>query len=279
MLTLLNKQKRTALLLGLFSLLRLTAQAQSRTEDVTFTSEALGHEAAFSVVIPAAPPPAAGYPVLMILHGLGRNHHTLLDNPETLALLKAQPYLIVLPDSAAGWWIDSPVSGTKYSSMLLEVIAETHKRYPVSASSAGWGIIGWSMGGYGAMRFSEDHPDKVSFIGTIIGLLDFPRVEGLPEGQRFGVDPKIFGRDPAVWLALNPSHNLAPLEGKQLDIVIADQAFDRTMNENFVHVAQAGGLKPEVFHIQGEHLFPSVLRGLQILLPLAAKHLWVSVGL
>jgi S-formylglutathione hydrolase FrmB len=243
-----------------------------RVETVSFFSRALGRTAPFSVVVPAQNPPPMGYAVLMILHGLGRNHLTLLENADTLALLKAQPFLTVLPDSQRGWWIDSSVSGLKYDTMLGEVIAEVEKRYPVGKSSARWGVAGWSMGGFGAVHFAERHPDQISFVASIIGLLDYPRTDGLPLGQRFPVDTHVFGDSPDEWNDQNPSLHLEPLAGKDLVIVVAEQAFDRTMNENFLDRARNAGLTPEVFRIQGEHVFSSVFGGLQLVLARAAAH-------
>jgi len=93
-------------------------------------------------VVPTEPPPSGGYPVLMILHELGRDCRTLLENRETLGLLKAQPFLTVLPDSERGCWIESAVSGTSYDGMLQEVVSEVEKRYPVSKSPERWGVTG-----------------------------------------------------------------------------------------------------------------------------------------
>jgi S-formylglutathione hydrolase FrmB len=268
--------KTTAMIASCFVLIFLlplfSQNRDVRVQDIRYDSAALGRPTDFSVVLPAEPPPSGGYPVLIILHGLGRNHHTLLEDNETLALLKAQHYLIVLPDSRKGWWIDSPISGDKYDSMLLEVIDEVKHRYSVNHSPSEWGVVGWSMGGFGTMHFAEHHPDLVSFVGTVIGLLDFPRTEGLPKDQRFPVDEKVFGTEATEWQKLNPSDHTARLKGKELVIVIGEQSFDRTMNENFLRRARAAGLKPEVHRIEGAHVFCTVVHGLQILLPRAEMH-------
>jgi S-formylglutathione hydrolase FrmB len=245
-------------------------QADSRVQDLSFESAALHATTTFTLVRPASDPPPGGYPVLMILHGLGRNHRTLTENPDTLRLLLAQPYLIVLPDSGRGWWIDSGEGN--YESMLLEVIDKVKGEQRVSPLRKDWAILGWSMGGFGAVHFAEDRPDKVGFVGSIIGLLDFPRSEGLPPDQRFAIDARVFGDDRHRWERLNPCHRTAALRNLVVATVIANEAFDRTMNENFLRCARQAHLRPEVTRIEGEHLFPSVEMGLKILLARVAEY-------
>lgn len=245
-------------------------QHASRVQDFSFESAALHTVTTFTVVRPASDPPPGGYPVLVILHGLGRNHRTLIENPDTLRLLLAQPYLIVLPDSGRGWWVDSGVG--RYESMLVEVINKVKNEQPVSLRRKDWAVLGWSMGGFGAVHFAEKHPDNVGLVGSIIGLLDFPRSKGLPKDQQFPIDTRVFGDDSREWSKQNPCDHVAALRNMVIAIVIANQAFDRTMNEDFLRCAKKAHLRPEVNRIDGTHVFASVEAGLEILLPRVAEY-------
>lgn len=245
-------------------------QTTSRIPDVAFESAALHRVTSFTLVRPASDPPPSGYPVLIILHGLGRNHRTLIDNQDTRRLLLAQPYFIVLPDSGRGWWINSEVG--RYESMLLEVMKKVKKEQPVSPLRKDWAILGWSMGGFGAVHFAEDHPGRFGFVGSIIGLLDFPRIQGLPPDQRFPVDKRVFGDDPERWRQQNPCHHARTLRNMVVTTVIANEAFDRTMNENFLRCAMQARVWPEVTRIEGGHVFISVYKGLKVLLPRVARY-------
>lgn len=244
-------------------------QSDARIEQVFFRSAALQTTASFTLVRPAADPPRDGYPVLFILHGLGRNQRTLIDNPDTRRLLLAQRYVIVLPDSQRGWWMDSGEG--KYESMLLEVVDQVRAGQSVSHLRKRWAILGWSMGGFGAVHFAEDHPERFGFVGSIIGLLDFPKVEGLPADQRFPVDQRVFGDNPRLWAKWNPCRHAGSLRSTRLALVIADDAFDHTMNENFLRCARLAGLQPKANHIPGAHVFSSVQEGLELLLPQVAQ--------
>ena len=86
-------------------------------------------------------------------------------------------------------------------------------------------------GGYGSVRYAVTHPGEFGVVASIIGLLDFPR-DGLPEGQSYPVPIDRFGSDPVVLRRFNPIHAADKLRESSLLMVTADQAFDRTMNEN-----------------------------------------------
>ena len=259
-----------ARLAGLCALLGgVSAGATDRVEFVTLSSEALGRELPLAIVRPAAEAARADEvsPVLYFLHGRGRHHASLLERPAAREALLAAGYTIVLPQGEDGWYLDSPLSPQdRYETYLCEVIAWVEAHRPVRRDAAGRGIAGWSMGGYGAVRFAERNPGTFAFVGSIIGLLDFPREETLPEGQNYRVPVERFGTDPEFWRLNNPLHRVAELRGAEVSLVLAEAGFERTMNERFIEAARAAGISPRVHILVGGHQIEVVERGLTRLL-------------
>ena len=251
-----------------------------RSEDLTeratvmsYQSEALAQEQPFLVIRPLGEAPEEGWPVLFVLHGHGRHHLTLWENEVTRALLLERSYLIVMPYTGKGWYIDSPVDPTlRYEAALDELIKIVAHDFPVASGREAWGIAGWSMGGYGAVRNGARRNDRFSLVCSMIGLLDFPRIEGLPEGQRYRISTTIFGEDRAIWATLNPIRLVGALAQSEVLVIIAEQAFDRTMNENFLAAAAHENVPIEVVRLVGGHTFPVVAAALPHVLTAAHQH-------
>lgn len=243
-------------------------------------SAALGRTLPVTVIAPegTSTPTAAlarETPVLFFLHGRGRRHRSLLEPPAvpaTRAALLRAPFFIVLPQGEDGWYIDSPAQPeARYNAWLEEVVAWAGRSLPVSGAAAKRGIAGWSMGGYGAVRFAQTHPGTFGFVGSVIGLLDFPRAENLPEGQNYRVPTARFTGDPAVWAAQNPLHAVETLRGARITLVLATRGFERTMNENFIAALAAKQIAAEVHWLEGGHEFPVVERALPMIIDAAAR--------
>ena len=252
------------------------APGSDRITFATVASTALGRSLPIAVVAPApsaatATTAPAAVPVLYFLHGRGRHHRSLVDSPAArAALLEARCY-VVLPQGEDGWYIDSPAQpDARYAAYLAEVIAWAERTLPVSRTPAHRGIAGWSMGGYGAVRFAQTQPEarRFGFVASIIGLLDFPRAENLPEGQNYRVPVARFTGDPAVWTTLNPLRAADALRGSAVTLVLATRGFERTMNERFL-AALAAAVPPipaRVHRLDGGHEFAVVERAVPLVL-------------
>jgi S-formylglutathione hydrolase FrmB len=238
----------------------------------TFRCEALGREVNYSAFVPAGAPPDGGWPLVMLLHGAGRNHRTIPDDPTCRVLVLKQKFVIVFADGKLGWYLDSPVEPkSRYQSMLRELLADARHALPVSSKPERTGICGWSMGGYGSMRFAEAFPGEVSAVATTIALLDFPN-PSLPREQNFPVSP-LFGKAPNSWPAFNCITDVEPLRGKSLLIVGARGAFDAQMNRNFHARLDSAGIAHTFKEVEGAHDFPTVQATLPMLFDFLASHL------
>lgn len=229
----------------------------STVQTVPFHCWALAREMRYCVALPKPPvgEPPSDRPFLLLLHGRGRNRESLLKDPTTQAALRGLAFVVVLPDGKDGWYVDSPArTDDRYEYYLLEFLKDAEKRFGLGADPNLRAVAGWSMGGYGAVRFAQAHRGYFGVVASVIGLLDFPR-EGLPAGQSYPVPKERFGAAPAAWPRYNPFNAAARLRGKRLFFLTASDAFDRTMNVSYSKELQRLGLDHEFHELDGRHTF------------------------
>ncbi len=245
-----------------------TQQLYDRVEMVTFSSSVLGTNKNFCVVLPDDyDSNLEDWPVLFLLHGRGRHERSLIDDAEARASLKAGEYVTILPDGDNSWWIDS-IYGN-YETYLEEVISLATAEYGLSTDPSTRALTGWSMGGYGSMRFAQTHSTEFSSISPVIGLLDYPQPwDYYPPGQTYEVKTEVFPTDPAQWPAYNPLYFASDIAGMSIQLITADEAFDRTMNENFSAELTSLGIEHEYIVLDGSHSFGDVKEAL----PLVVSH-------
>jgi S-formylglutathione hydrolase FrmB len=210
----------------------------------------------FSVVLPAGFAAGPRLPAVVLLHGDGRNHHTLLDDAGTKAALLQSQSVVVLPDAQGGWWLNDG----SLLRLLDELTAELH----LDASRIA--CAGWSMGGHGSLRLIERHPERFAAWAGIIALADYPNAAYPPESN-YRV-PALFG-DAAHWPEANPMRDVERLRGKALWFATGDAGFDAAMNRTLDRRLEALGIPHEFREVAGRHDFPT----LSVLLPQALAFL------
>lgn len=236
----------------------------------SLNSRALGHEVSYSLFVPSGVAPAGGWPLVMILHGDGRNHRSLAEDAFTQKLIARQPFAVLCPDGARAWWIDSPlVNDSNYQAMLLELLAEVPRRFPVSAAPQRTVVMGWSMGGFGAVRFAEDHRERIGALATVMALVDFPN-PGLPREQNYGVPPVM--ADAKLCGQFNCLTKAENLRGRPLLQLAPTNAFDFTMNRNFHARLTQLGIKHDYREIPGKHDWATVTAALPVMFNFAKNY-------
>jgi S-formylglutathione hydrolase FrmB len=235
-------------IIGLAALLAAVsnpAHAQGRIECGVITSRILGEAVRYCAFLPSSydstamgtnpqPKDSRRYPVLYDLHGLGDNEQSLV-NTGAWSLIrdlreqhKIGEFLIVTPDGARTFYINSRDGRTRYSDFFLEEFMPSIERmYRVRVGRNTRGITGMSMGGYGALRFAFAHPQLFSSVSAHSAALiaQPPRAlsHGTPDGSPLaGMLGALFGNplDATFWNANSPfvlaRRNAAALAGLKI---------------------------------------------------------------
>jgi enterochelin esterase-like enzyme len=207
----------------LFLLLGSTpAHSQNTGSTVTraeFESETLKRTYQYTVYLPAGYEQSeARYPVIYLLHGRGDTMDAWLNVRDLLDQLIAAgdipPMIAILPDmpssDRAGYYIDSQYTGLLYRAEAVEtafmndLIPHVESTYRTFTNREARLVGGYSMGGYGAIRYSMAYPDR--FVGALVlspaVYLPLPPADSSTrEFGAFGNGDALF--DEAIYQSLN----------------------------------------------------------------------------
>lgn len=190
----------------------------------TFPSTSLKQDLAYQLYLPPGYDPAAAtrYPVLYLLHGRGDKMSAWTKiTPELDRLIdegRIPPVIAIMPDAPAshraGYYIDSQFTGSEQprlpvgepveTAFTRDLIAHIDSTYPTRAERAARIVAGYSMGGYGALRYSLAHPELFGAAIALSPAVYFPlppRDSSTREFGAFGRGPKPF--DDAIYTSLN----------------------------------------------------------------------------
>lgn len=173
-----NNRAWLVILLGLLIVSPALAQeGESAVRQEAFFSDALGREMQYTVYLPAGyDATEARYPVLYLLHGRGDTMDAWLTVrgvfDDLIAAGDLPPFIAVLPDAPslqrAGYYVDSLyVDGEAFETAFRQdLLPHVDATYRTLAARASRVVGGYSMGGYGALRYALAYPDE--FVGALV---------------------------------------------------------------------------------------------------------------
>ncbi len=197
-------------------------QSEGVIQSRTFISAHLGKELTYQLYLPPGFD-AAGttrYPAVYLLHGRGDKMTAWTTIKPELDRMIAEgriPAVIaIMPDAPssrrAGYYIDCRFTGTDKlpageaveSAFTQDLVAHVDTSYPTKADRLGRIIVGYSMGGYGALRYALVHPELFGAAIVLSPAVYFPRPPPDSSTREFGA----FGRgaqlfDNAIYTAKN----------------------------------------------------------------------------
>ena len=174
----------------------------------SFHATVLGRDWPYAVYLPTGyHTDAARYPVLYLLHGNNGDAMdwvTQGDLQSTVDTLIARhaipPVVIVMPQGGTDWYVDRKEK--METAFFSDLIPEIESHFAVEDERGARAIGGVSMGGFGALRYTLEHPEM--FCGTF--LLSPAIYSGDPPPASSARRVGVFGEhqfDPHVWRALN----------------------------------------------------------------------------
>ncbi|MBC3759927.1 hypothetical protein H7U19_16055 [Hyunsoonleella sp. SJ7] len=171
-------QKYLLIVFTLFINISIFGQNGEVLENQILQSKVLNKEVKYNIYLPPNYDTIKAYPTIYFLHGFGGNNnspHTkgIIKQIDSLIINGSFPETIIIcPNAGKSWYIDDYAGKEKYATMFIsEFIPEMKKRYALTKSSQKTVVMGSSMGGFGALRFTMLNPEEfgicVSFMGAI----------------------------------------------------------------------------------------------------------------
>lgn len=178
-----------------------TAAAPGTLTATTFHSSTLNEDVAYNVYLPAGYATSGGqrYPVLYLLHGRGDSMSAwtqvkgqldeMIANgeiPATIAIMPDPPW-----SSRASYYVDSEYTGADpgrpvETAFTKDLIGHVDATYRTLADRDGRVVGGYSMGGYGAIRYSLAHPDLFAASIVLSPAVYFPTSPRDSSTREFG---------------------------------------------------------------------------------------------
>lgn len=175
--------------------LALPASAQSRFECSAMESKLLKRAVPYCVMLPPSfdAQKTRHYPVLYYLHGLGDNEQSLVNGggwelyEQLMRNKKIGEFLIVTPSGFRSFYVDARSGKFPYEEFFFkEFMPAIEKRYRATGTQATRGVMGVSMGGYGALRYAFAHPAVFTSVSAHMPALseEVPTSLSSPQEQR-----------------------------------------------------------------------------------------------
>jgi enterochelin esterase-like enzyme len=138
----------------------------------SFYSHARNREVGYTIAYPPGHKPGDRLPLVVMLHGEGGGHTSGvggLSPAKALALqvdgAPLRPMAIVTADGGRGYW--NPHPGDDPMGMVVNELIPLCRRLGLGRPPHKIGVLGTSMGGYGAILFAEKFPQLFRAVAAI----------------------------------------------------------------------------------------------------------------
>jgi S-formylglutathione hydrolase FrmB len=137
-----------------------------------FASVARNRTVGYTIAYPPGHGPGSALPLVIALHGFGNDHTRVLAglSPQQALALQVDgqplaPMAMVAVDGGDGYWHAHP--GDDPMAMVIDELIPMCQALGLGGPPQRIGVMGISMGGYGALLMAEKHPDLIVAVSAI----------------------------------------------------------------------------------------------------------------
>jgi S-formylglutathione hydrolase FrmB len=234
------------------------------------------------------------YPVLYLLHGVGDTYTSWMQNTDVTAYSRLFPLIIVMPDGGsgpdAGWYSDWKDGSRQWETFHIRDLVPYIDRHYRTLGPRHRAVVGFSMGGFGAMSYAARHPTMFRAAASFQGFVDtryaapisgpfFDAAGRGVAGMSLGTPREgVWGdqtADAPTWRAHNPTDLAARLRGLWLYVasgngqpggpagddpshpnLYAEEAFIYQDNQQFIAALNQAGVAYTSHFTAGYHGWP-----------------------
>ncbi len=202
------------------------------------------------------------YPVVYLLHGIGGHEDEWLSGSRIVEYAAGRGLILICADAAQRCYVDSDDGTSPCETMAArDLVAFVDANYRTIPRKEARGLMGLSMGGYGALYLSLRHSTTfqaaVSLSGAFsIGMAPLARLtSNLAHVDRL-FPPALFGRD--QWDLFAQARAAPPIvqQGLRWKLLCGTEDFLIEINRAFHHYLLATGIDHQYDEYPGAHEWP-----------------------
>lgn len=154
--------------ISLLAVIHISSQTLRVQEGLSFTSAILNQDITYSVILPEKYfESKKSYPVIYFLHGLGDNESSWLEYGQLTQycdkMINAdvvEPFICIMPEGFRNYYSDCYDGSFSYQKMFIdELVPYIDSHYRTIAQADNRAVMGYSMGGFGALVLPIKYPD------------------------------------------------------------------------------------------------------------------------